>query len=185
MMSTVTAALWMGKRMGLPEDFRMLMAGGNAVCGSSAIAAVAPAIGADEKQKGLAITMVNLTGTILMLVLPWLVGLLYSDRILPSSALIGGVLQSVVLYIGSVAYADEMNISPNDRVKPHGAIVTHFHIAHDDSPFCHIAMLSKAWGGKTFQFLYDSHIPDVYLDLGVASSRQRVKSSMMASRLKL
>lgn len=107
MMSTVTAALWMGKRMGLPEDFRMLMAGGNAVCGSSAIAAVAPAIGADEKQKGLAITMVNLTGTILMLVLPWLVELLYSDRILPSSALIGGVLQSVGQVVASGSMVSE------------------------------------------------------------------------------
>ena len=46
------------------------MASGNAVCGSSAIAAVEPVIGAEDKDKRTAITMVNLMGTVLMLLLP-------------------------------------------------------------------------------------------------------------------
>lgn len=107
MMSTIIAALWIGKRMELPEDFRMLMASGNAVCGSSAIAATAPVIGADDKQKGLAITMVNLTGTVLMLGLPWLVGQFYHDEITSSSALIGGVLQSVGQVVASGSMVSE------------------------------------------------------------------------------
>ena len=38
------------------------MASGNAVCGSSAIAATAPVIEADDKDKGISITIVNITG---------------------------------------------------------------------------------------------------------------------------
>ncbi len=36
-----------------------MMAGGNAVCGSSAIGAIAPAIQADDEEKGQIITFVN------------------------------------------------------------------------------------------------------------------------------
>jgi uncharacterized integral membrane protein (TIGR00698 family) len=108
MSMTIIFALWLGSRFSFSEDFRMLMASGNAVCGSSAIAATAPAINADDKSKGLSITMVNLTGTVMMLLLPLLTGVLYHQETERSSALIGGVLQSVgqVVASGSIAGHD-------------------------------------------------------------------------------
>ena len=105
---TLMAALWIGKKLALPENFRLLMASGNAVCGSSAIAATAPAIQAAEKEKSLAITVVNLTGTVLMFVLPLVTTLLYKQEMQPSSAMIGGVLQSVGQVVASGSMVSEI-----------------------------------------------------------------------------
>ena len=57
--------------MGFNQKMSLMMAGGNAVCGSSAIAAIAPAIDADDEEKGQIITLVNLLGTVMMLTLPF------------------------------------------------------------------------------------------------------------------
>ena len=66
---TVTAAYLIGRRFGFGRRFCLLMGAGNAVCGSSAIATVSPVVGANSKDKGISITIVNVTGTVLM-VLP-------------------------------------------------------------------------------------------------------------------
>ncbi|KMY48950.1 YeiH family protein [Peribacillus loiseleuriae] len=105
---TLMSALWIGKKLALPENFRLLMASGNAVCGSSAIAATAPAIQAAEKEKSLAITVVNLTGTVLMFILPLVTALLYKQEPQPSSAMIGGVLQSVGQVVASGSMVSEV-----------------------------------------------------------------------------
>ncbi len=47
---TIVGAIYIGKKLGFSQNFRFLMASGNAVCGSSAIAATAPVIDADDKQ---------------------------------------------------------------------------------------------------------------------------------------
>ncbi|EHL0041040.1 putative sulfate exporter family transporter [Enterococcus faecalis] len=80
---------------------------GNAVCGSSAIASIAPAIQADEEEKGQIITLVNLLGTVLMLTLPILSGILYGTNLLARSALIGGTLQSVGQVVASANMVNE------------------------------------------------------------------------------
>ncbi|MGL4737796.1 MAG: YeiH family protein [Cellulosilyticaceae bacterium] len=104
---TIVFALWIGKRLGFGQNFSMLMAAGNAVCGSSAIAATAPAIHADETDKGIAITVVNLTGVILMLLLPVLTATLYDHELVKTSAMMGGTLQSVGQVVASGAMVSE------------------------------------------------------------------------------
>lgn len=79
------------------------MASGNAVCGSSAIGAIAPVIKANNMDKSITITLVNLTGTILMMVLPFFTNVLYGNETMTSSALIGGILQSVGQVVGSAS----------------------------------------------------------------------------------
>ena len=83
------------------------MASGNAVCGSAAIASTAPAIGASDQDKGISITMVNVTGTVLMLLLPFLSGIIYSNETLQTSAFIGGILQSVGQVVASASMVSE------------------------------------------------------------------------------
>ncbi|WP_125767219.1 YeiH family protein [Lapidilactobacillus wuchangensis] len=96
MMTTVIfAAYWLGHWLGFDEKMSLMMAGGNAVCGSSAIGAIAPAIKADETDKGQIITLVNLLGTVMMLLLPLIGGQVFGDQLLAKSALLGGTLQSV------------------------------------------------------------------------------------------
>lgn len=98
---TILAAYFIGKKLKFSQTMSLLMAGGNAVCGSSAIGAIAPEIGAKDKEKGQIITLVNLLGTVMMLTLPLVGGAVFSESIMAKSALIGGTLQSVGQVIAS------------------------------------------------------------------------------------
>lgn len=104
---TIVAALYIGKKLGFSENFRYLMASGNAVCGSSAIAATAPVIDADDKDKGISITIVNVTGIFLMFILPAISNVLYNLETVHTSAMIGGILQSVGQVVASGAMVSE------------------------------------------------------------------------------
>ena len=104
---TIIGALYIGKKLGFSENFRFLMASGNAVCGSSAIAATSPVIDAKDDEKGIAITIVNVTGIVLMFLLPAISSFLYNNDILHSSAMIGGVLQSVGQVVASGAMIND------------------------------------------------------------------------------
>ena len=101
MFCTITAAYLIGRKMNFGRKFSLLMSAGNAVCGSSAIATVSPIINADSKDKGISVTVVNLTGTILMILLPVITGIFYHHEMLPTDAMIGGVLQSIGQVIAS------------------------------------------------------------------------------------
>lgn len=104
---TIIFAYLIGKKLAFSDNMSLLMAGGNAVCGSSAIASIAPAIQADEEEKGQIITLVNLLGTVLMLTLPILSGIIYGTNLLARSALIGGTLQSVGQVVASANMVNE------------------------------------------------------------------------------
>ncbi|MGL5311814.1 MAG: YeiH family protein [Peptostreptococcaceae bacterium] len=104
---TIVGALYIGKKLGFGQNFRFLMAAGNAVCGSSAIAATAPVINADDKDKGIAITIVNVTGIFLMFLLPVIAQKMYSHELVKTSAMIGGTLQSVGQVVASGAMVSE------------------------------------------------------------------------------
>ena len=107
MLITIISAILIGKRLGFSENFRFLMASGNAVCGSSAIAAVAPVIEADESDKGIAITIVNVTGTVLMLLLPVIAQIVFHTETVKTSAFIGGILQSIGQVVASGSLVNE------------------------------------------------------------------------------
>ena len=107
MIITITFSIFIGKKLGFSENFRFLMASGNAVCGSSAIAATAPVIEANDEEKGITITIVNVTGTVLMLLLPFISTLLFDSETVKTSALIGGVLQSVGQVVASGSLVNE------------------------------------------------------------------------------
>lgn len=92
---TIFVTYQLGKVFGFGKRFALLMGAGNAVCGSSAIGTVSPIVQADNKEKGISITIVNLTGTALMILLPVLGAILYGSDTLRTSALIGGTVQSV------------------------------------------------------------------------------------------
>ncbi|MGM0238352.1 YeiH family protein [Enterococcus sp. AZ103] len=112
MMATVIiAAIFLGKKLGFSDKMAMMMAGGNAVCGSSAIGAIAPSIGADDEEKGQVITLVNLLGTVMMLALPLLAVTLLGKNLLTSSALLGGTLQSVGQVVAGASLINQEVVS--------------------------------------------------------------------------
>ncbi|MFF3021902.1 YeiH family protein [Gottfriedia sp. NPDC057948] len=107
--------IWLGEKLGFGLNFSYLMASGNAVCGSSAIGATAPAIQATQEEKGLAVTLVNMMGTILMFIMPLIASVLYHSETLPTSALIGSTLQSVGQVVASGSLV-------NDEVKNYATL---------------------------------------------------------------
>jgi len=82
--ATVVVALvvgfGIGRAAGLPPRLALLVSCGNAICGNSAIAAVAPVIGADREEVAASIALTAVLGVTVVLTLPFLVGPLgYSD----------------------------------------------------------------------------------------------------------
>lgn len=104
---TIAGTYLIGKRLGFGKKFSLLMSAGNAVCGSSAIGTVSPILAADSKDKGISITIVNVTGTVLMVVLPVIAAVLYHEETVRTSGLIGGTLQSIGQVIASAKFVNE------------------------------------------------------------------------------
>lgn len=103
MIFTLIFSISLGKLLGFSTDFSYLMASGNAVCGSSAIASASSTLKCSSEDKSLSITVVNLTGTVLMILLPILSqGILNFDTY-KTSALLGGVLQSIGQVVGGAS----------------------------------------------------------------------------------
>ena len=78
-----------GRLLGLNRRLAMLIAAGNAICGNSAIAAVAPIIGADEEEIAAAISLTALLGVVTVLLLP--VAVYGFGMALPRYALLSGL----------------------------------------------------------------------------------------------
>ena len=108
---TIFGTYHLGKALGFNKKFSLLMGAGNAVCGSSAIGTVAPILKADDKEKGISITIVNVTGTFLMVLLPLLSALLYKSETIHTSALIGGTVQSIGQVIASAKLVNDEVVS--------------------------------------------------------------------------
>ncbi|MPQ45078.1 YeiH family protein [Clostridium tarantellae] len=107
MIFTISSAFIIGRKLGFNRKFSLLMSAGNAVCGSSAIASVSQVVHPNAKDKGLSVTIVNVTGTILMFVLPIVAGIMYNHETIQTSALLGGTLQSVGQVIASAQFVNE------------------------------------------------------------------------------
>ena len=78
---TLGVSYGLGRAIGLPWELALLVACGNAICGNSAIAAIAPVIGAKPQHVASSITFTALLGVIVVLGLPILVPLLGFDQI--------------------------------------------------------------------------------------------------------
>src|SRR5206468_4876555 len=65
-----------GRAAGLSGKLSLLVACGNAICGNSAIAAVAPVIGADREDVAASIALTAVLGVVVVLALPLLIPLL-------------------------------------------------------------------------------------------------------------
>ena len=72
--SGLTVGYWIGRMLGLAPKLAVLVACGNAICGNSAIAAVAPVIGADAKDVASAIAFTAVLGVVMVRGLPLLIG---------------------------------------------------------------------------------------------------------------
>jgi uncharacterized integral membrane protein (TIGR00698 family) len=72
----LAASYAIGRALGLPQRISVLIACGNSICGNSAIAAVAPVIGADGDDVASSIAFTAILGVIVVLGLPLFIPLL-------------------------------------------------------------------------------------------------------------
>lgn len=100
-------SVFLSKKMKCPSTVGWMVGFGTAICGSSAIAALAPSLNKNREDVGVAMAVVNLFGTLGMLFLP-LILTLFSFSTTEISVLLGGTLHSV----GNVAGA-AFAISPD------------------------------------------------------------------------
>ncbi len=119
---TILTGLGMGKLFGFNSKTSLLLGVGNAVCGSSAIAAVSPVIKAEESDTGISIGVVNFLGTIGIFLVPALAVKVLNLAEMQTGILIGGSLQAV----GQVVAA---GFSVNDKVGEISTIIKMARIA--------------------------------------------------------
>lgn len=110
---TISAGYFISRFFGFDKKFGLLLGTGNAVCGSSAIAATAPTLEADDESIGLSVAAVNLMGTLGIFFMP-VIGSIVGFGNLQKGTLIGGTLQAVGQVVAS-------GFSVNDTV---GGIAT-------------------------------------------------------------
>jgi uncharacterized integral membrane protein (TIGR00698 family) len=72
----IASSYVISRALGLPQRMAILVACGNSICGNSAIAAVAPIIGADADEVASSIAFTAVLGVIVVLTLPLLVPIL-------------------------------------------------------------------------------------------------------------
>ncbi|WP_342240078.1 YeiH family protein [Inquilinus sp. OTU3971] len=77
----IAASYGMGRLLGLPHRMAVLVACGNSICGNSAIAAVAPVIGADGKEVAASIAFTAVLGVLVVLGLPFLPALMQISEV--------------------------------------------------------------------------------------------------------
>lgn len=78
----------------------LLLGAGSAICGSAAIGATAPLLGAKEEETGISLTVINLLGLIGMLLLPFIASVLQMSAS-DTAIFLGGILQSMGQVVGS------------------------------------------------------------------------------------
>ena len=74
---TIGASYGISRLLGLPKKISILIACGNSICGNSAIAAVAPVIGADGDDIASSIAFTAILGVVVVLGLPLLIPLIH------------------------------------------------------------------------------------------------------------
>ena len=80
--TTLWFATWVGKKLGLDKNLALLIGSGTAICGASAVAAVAPVVDGDEKDSTFAIATVTIFGTISMFLYPLIYNVFHLPNIL-------------------------------------------------------------------------------------------------------
>jgi uncharacterized integral membrane protein (TIGR00698 family) len=103
--------MFLSKKMQCPRSVGWLVGFGTAICGSSAIAALAPTVAKDKEDIAVSMAVVNLYGTLGMLLLPLLVTLFQMSEV-DASLLLGGTLHSVGNVAGA-GYAVSETIGSN------------------------------------------------------------------------
>ena len=105
-----------GRWLGLPARMAVLVAAGNSICGNSAIAAVAPVIGASSKDVASSIAFTAVLGIAVVLLLPLMVPLLHMTQ-LEYGVLAGLTVYAVPQVLAATAPVGTLAVQTGTLVK--------------------------------------------------------------------
>ena len=112
----IAASYGIGRLLGLPRRRATLVACGNSICGNSAIAAVAPVIGADGEDIAASIAFTAVLGVVVVLTLPLTVPLLHLS-LLQYGALAGLTVYAVPQVLAATAPVGAVAVQLGTLVK--------------------------------------------------------------------
>ena len=112
----IACSYGIGRLLGLPHRMATLIACGNSICGNSAIAAVAPIIGADGEDVAASIAFTAVLGVIVVLALPLTVPLLHLSG-LQYGALAGLTVYAVPQVLAATAPVGAVAVQLGTLVK--------------------------------------------------------------------
>jgi uncharacterized integral membrane protein (TIGR00698 family) len=112
----IAGSYGIGRALGLPHRMATLVACGNSICGNSAIAAVAPVIGADGEDVAASIAFTAVLGVIVVLALPLAVPLLHLSG-LQYGALAGLIVYAVPQVLAATAPIGPLAVQLGTLVK--------------------------------------------------------------------
>ncbi len=115
-MVAICASYGLGRLLGLPHRMATLIACGNSICGNSAIAAVAPVIGADGEDVAASIAFTAVLGVVVVLTLPFAVPLLHLS-VLQYGALAGLTVYAVPQVLAATAPVGAVAVQLGTLVK--------------------------------------------------------------------
>ena len=102
------AGIGVGRLLGVSPGIRRLLAAGTAICGCTAIIAVAPLIKARQQDVGIAIACVVLFGSVAMIVYPWVAHAVFGADLVASAMFFGASIQDTSQVVGAaMIYAQQ------------------------------------------------------------------------------
>jgi uncharacterized integral membrane protein (TIGR00698 family) len=114
--AAIVLSFGIGRALGLPKRLAILVACGNSICGNSAIAAVAPVIGADGDDVASSIAFTAVLGVAVVLILPLLGAMLHMTQ-LGYGALAGLTVYAVPQVIAAAAPMGAKSVQIGTLVK--------------------------------------------------------------------
>src|SRR4051794_9809112 len=112
----IMASFAIGRALGLSKRLAMLVACGNSICGNSAIAAVAPVIGADGDEVASSIAFTAVLGVLVVLTLPLIGAVLHMSQV-GYGALAGLTVYAVPQVIAAAAPMGAKSVQIGTLVK--------------------------------------------------------------------
>ena len=92
---TIIISIVIGKTFNLSNKLSILIGVGNAICGSSAIAAISPIVKADKNDIAISIATINILGAIAIFIMPTYLNLFFNGTIESMGLIIGSTIQAV------------------------------------------------------------------------------------------
>jgi len=106
----LVAGVALGRLFGVSPGIRRLLAAGTAICGCTAIIAIAPLVKARQQDIGIAIACVVLFGSAAMIVYPWIAHAMFGTDTAAAAIFFGASIQDTSQVVGAaMIYAQQFD----------------------------------------------------------------------------